>query len=63
MTSDEKRKLECVPYHELISNLIYLSNILRSDLAFASGVLSRFNANPRKEHWQAVKHVLRYLTK
>jgi len=61
IADDEKNKLEGVPYRELIGSLIYLSNTSRPDLAFAAGVLSRFSVNPRKEHWQAAKHVLRYL--
>ncbi|MCO5586459.1 hypothetical protein L7F22_040399 [Adiantum nelumboides] len=33
----------------------------RLDIAFAVGVVSRYMANPGKKHWEAVKHVLRYL--
>eukprot|EP00253_Pinus_taeda_P025413 PITA_25413 len=33
----------------------------RPDISHAVGVVSRFMANPGKEHWQAVKWVLRYL--
>lgn len=58
MSSDE---LAQVPYRELVGSLIYLANTSRPDIAFATGILSRFNANPKKEHWQAAKHVLRYL--
>lgn len=33
----------------------------RPDLAHAISVVSRYMANPGKEHWQAVKWILRYL--
>ena len=32
------------------------------DLAYAVGVISRFMSRPVKEHWQAVKWVLGYIT-
>lgn len=32
-----------------------------SDLAFALSLVSRYLANPRRQHWLAVKQVLRYL--
>jgi ATP-binding cassette subfamily B (MDR/TAP) protein 1 len=33
----------------------------RPDIAHAVGVVSRFLSNPRKQHWEAVKWILRYL--
>lgn len=33
----------------------------RPDLAHAISVVSRYMENPGKEHWQAVKWILRYL--
>ena len=33
----------------------------RLDIAQAVGAVSRFMANPGKEHWNAVKRILRYL--
>ena len=40
---------------------MYLALTTRPDIAFAAGVLARFNSNPGLSHWQAVKHLLRYL--
>eukprot|EP00253_Pinus_taeda_P013465 PITA_13465 len=42
-------------------NLMYVMVSTRPDILHAVGVLSRFMAKPGKEHWQAVKRVLRYL--
>ena len=33
----------------------------RPDIAHAVGVVSRYMKNPGKEHWMAVKWILRYL--
>ena len=33
----------------------------RPNLAYAFGTISRFMSNPGKQHWEAVKWVLRYL--
>uniref|UniRef100_A0ACD5YKV7 Uncharacterized protein n=3 Tax=Avena sativa TaxID=4498 RepID=A0ACD5YKV7_AVESA len=47
-------------YRSLIGSLRYLVNT-RPDLAYAVGVLSRFMEGPGKEHWAAIKQVLRYV--
>ena len=41
--------------------LMYAMVATRPDIAFAVGVISRYMANPRKQHWEAVKGVMRYL--
>ena len=33
----------------------------RPDLAFAVASLSQFSSNPGQTHWDAIKHVLRYM--
>ena len=33
----------------------------RPDLAYAVNTISQFMSNPEKQHWEAVKWVLRYL--
>jgi len=40
---------------------MYAMVCTRPDIAHAVGVVSRFLENPRKEHWEAVKRILRYL--
>jgi len=47
-------------YRSIIGSLRYIVNT-RPDLAFAVGVVSRYMEAPGKEHWAAVKHILRYL--
>jgi Reverse transcriptase (RNA-dependent DNA polymerase)/GAG-pre-integrase domain/gag-polypeptide of LTR copia-type len=61
-TSDaEKAEMKNIPYREAVGKLLYLSISTRPDISYAVGVLCRYNDNPGKEHWQAVKRVLRYL--
>ena len=44
-----------------MGSLIYAMVCTRPDIAHSVGVVSRFLSNPGKEHWAAVKWILRYL--
>jgi ATP-binding cassette subfamily B (MDR/TAP) protein 1 len=46
------------PYSEAVGCLMTCT---RPDLAQSVGALFRFVSDPRKQHWEAVKKVLRYL--
>ena len=50
-----------VPYASAVGSLMYAMVCTRPDIAHAVGVVSRYMANPGKEHWEAVKWLLRYL--
>ena len=59
MAIDTKEdKLAEVSHQELIESLMYVSQNTRPDVAYAVGMLSRFNNNYTKIHWMAVKQVL-----
>ena len=60
-TEGEKAAMKDVPYRQLVGALLYLANCTRPDIAHAVGVCARFGSNPGRVHWQALKHVLRYL--
>eukprot|EP00253_Pinus_taeda_P035352 PITA_35352 len=47
-------------YRQLISSLMYLVNT-KPDICFAVNTMSQFMCEPRKVHWVAAKHILRYL--
>jgi histone deacetylase 1/2 len=49
------------PYQALVGSLIYLAVNTRPDISHAVGILSRFMSCPTDKHWDAGKHVLRYL--
>lgn len=48
-------------YRSLVGSLLYLSQWSRLDITAAVNLLVRHVSNPRENHWQAVKRVLRYL--
>ena len=50
-----------VPYASAVGSLIYVMVCTRPHIAHAVGVVRRYVANPGKEHWEAVKWLLRYL--
>eukprot|EP00253_Pinus_taeda_P021000 PITA_21000 len=58
---EEKQYMSHVPYANAVGNLMYVMVSTRPYISHAVGVVSRFMANPGKEHWQAMKWVLRYL--
>ena len=58
---EDKDYMSRVPYSSAVRNLMYAMICTRPDLAHAISVVSRFMHNPGKEHWNAVKWILRYL--
>ena len=48
-------------YQSAIGSLLYLSVCTRPDNSYAVSSLARFTSNPTKEHWLALKRLLRYL--
>lgn len=48
-------------YQAVIGSLLYLSTKTRPDIAYAVSCAARFCAKPTKQHWSAVKRILRYL--
>lgn len=48
-------------YQAAVGSLLYLSTKTRPDIAFAVGTVARFSAKPTRDHWMAVKRILRYL--
>ena len=62
-TPEERNRMSKVPYLSAVGALMYLATCTRPDIAYAVGVLARFNSDPGEAHWKAVKHLLRYLHK
>ncbi|KAD6119896.1 hypothetical protein E3N88_11167 [Mikania micrantha] len=57
----EIEEMDRVPYASAVGSLMYAMVCTRPDIAHAVGVVSRFLSNPGKNHWEAVKWILRYL--
>lgn len=47
-------------YKTVVGKLIFLTNI-RLDITFVLGVVSRYMVRPQKPHFEATKHILRYI--
>jgi hypothetical protein len=60
-TQEEIEYMSRVPYSSPVGSLMYAMVCTRLDIANAVGVVSRYMNNPGKEHWEAVKWILRYL--
>ena len=50
-----------VPYASVVGSLMYAMVCTRLNIGYAIGVVSRYMSNPQREHWAAVKWILRYL--
>lgn len=52
---------ERIPYRQAIGSFIFVVISVRPDIAFAVNVVSRFQNNFGKRHWNAVKRIFKYL--
>src|SRR3954469_23263506 len=57
-TQADKAKMASMPCASAIGSLMYAMVCTRPDLAYAVGLLSRFQSDPGIPHWNAVKRVL-----
>ncbi|KAI3450211.1 hypothetical protein Pfo_006876 [Paulownia fortunei] len=60
-SDEEKNYMSRVPYASGVGNVMYEMVCSRPDLAYAISMVSRFMANPRDAHWEALKWTTRYL--
>lgn len=60
-TDKEMEQMSNVPYSSAIGSIMYAMVCTRPDISHVVSVVSRYMACPGKEHWQAVKWILRYL--
>ena len=54
-------RMKNIPYREAIGSLMYAAIGTHPDIAFSVSTLAQFSDNPGQVHWDAVKHVFRYL--
>ncbi|WVZ49078.1 LOW QUALITY PROTEIN: hypothetical protein U9M48_000459 [Paspalum notatum var. saurae] len=60
-TDSDFEYMSRIPYSSAVGSLMYAMVCSRPDLSYAMSLVSRYMANPGKEHWNAVKWILRYL--
>lgn len=59
--AEEIQNMSNVPYASAVGCLMYAMVCTRPDLAHAVSTVSKYMANPGREHWKAVKWIFRYL--
>ena len=60
-STEEIQDMSNVPYASAVGCLMYTLVCTRPDLVHAVSTVSKYMANPGREHWKAVKWVFRYL--
>ena len=60
-SKEDKEFMYEVPYVNALGSLMYAMVRTRHNLSYLVSLVSRFMANPRKAHWQALKWILRYI--
>nr|GFD13035.1 retrovirus-related Pol polyprotein from transposon TNT 1-94 [Tanacetum cinerariifolium] len=60
-TEASRQRMAKVPYALAVGSVMYAMVCTRPDIAHVVGFVSRFISNPKKENWEAVKWLLRYL--
>lgn len=60
-SKEEQEEMSTVPYRQAVGSLMYAAVVSRPDITYAVSNVSRFLDKPGKEHWMAVKKILRYI--
>ncbi len=60
-TDSERNEMANKPYRPVLGSVMWGQLATRPDLSFAVSLLSRFQANPRIEHWKGLLHVIGYI--
>ena len=48
-------------YASIVNSIMYAMICTRSDVAYSLGVVSRYQSDPRENHWKVVNIILKYL--
>jgi len=60
-TNSKRKEMAGKPYCPVLGSVMWGQLATRLDLLFAVSLLSRFQANPRIEHWKGLLHVIGYI--
>ena len=60
-TLKEENMVRQIPYVSVMGSLMYATLYTRPDICYSVGIVSRYQSNLGLKHWQAVKHILKYL--
>ena len=57
----ERMEMSRVPYASIVGSFMFAMICTRSDIAQEVERVSRYMANPDREHWNAMRKILRYI--
>ena len=60
-TNKERELNRKIPYAWAMGSIMYAMVVTQPDLASVVGVVSHYMSSPGWTHWEAVKHIFRYL--
>ncbi|KAA0063766.1 gag/pol protein [Cucumis melo var. makuwa] len=60
-TPQKVEDIRRIPYASAVGSLMYVMLYTRPDICYAVEIVSRYQSNPRLDHWTAVKIILKYL--
>ena len=60
-TLEEIQRMRKIPYASVIGSLMYVMLCTYPDISLVMSITSRYQANPDKEYWIAIKSILKYL--
>ena len=58
---EEENMMRQVPYTSAVGSLMYAMFCPRPDICYSVGMVSQYQSIPGPKHWQAIKHILKYL--
>ena len=60
-TPEKRERMKMIPYALAVGSIMYAMLCTRPDVAYALGIVSRYQADPGEDHWKAVKNIIKYL--
>ena len=61
VTTKDRKEMSIIPYASAIGSSMYAMLSTQTNVALAISLTNRFQTNPGKEHWNAVKNIRKYL--
>ncbi|KAL4035514.1 hypothetical protein IC575_004209 [Cucumis melo] len=60
-TPQEVEDMSNISYAYAVGSLMYAMLCTRPDICYSVGIVSRYQSNPGRDHWTAIKNILKYL--
>ena len=60
-TAEDRERMKVIHYASAIGSIKYAMLCTRPNVNLAVSLVGRYQSNPGKEHWTAVKNILKYL--